>query len=115
MTQQEYLVINFDNIEFITDVLSDHDTQGVFEDMITNGYAFIEGDDIGFAAEKLHIAALMLCEMGYISTDYRAGKVLQDLGTVVLSKHCEILTKERMADAYIGATIKSKPVNSTLH
>lgn len=115
MKTTEYLVINFDNIEYITDIISDHDTQGVFEDMISNGDIFIEGDDVGFAVEKLHIAALMFCEMGYISTDYHAGKVLQDIATVVLSKHCELLTKERMADAYIGATIKSKAVNSTLH
>jgi hypothetical protein len=53
--------------------------------------------------------------MAYQSKDYRDGKTLQDLATVILSKHCEIITRERMADAYIGATIKSKPVNGTLH
>jgi hypothetical protein len=111
----EYLVVNFDNIEYIIDTLNMHDTQSLFEEMVANGEIFIEGDDIGFIADKLHIVALMICEMAYQSKDYRMGKTLQDLATVILSKHCEIITRERMADAYIGATIKSKAVNGTLH
>lgn len=115
MQTTEYLVVNFDNIEYIIDTLNMHDTQSLFEEMIANGEIFIEGDDIGFIADKLHVVALMICEMAYQSEDYRMGKTLQDLATVILSKHCEIITRERMADAYIGTTIKSKAVNSTLH
>lgn len=115
MNQREYLVISFDNIDYVTDAIYHYDTHGIFDEMVGNGDVFIEDNEVGFVVDKLHIVALILSKISYMLEDYELSKIIHDIAIVTLTKHCEAITQERIDSSSMMATIKSKPINNTLH